>query len=63
MSRTHYLMELESVRQNLLQMGKTTISLFEEALQSVSEPSPDRSAKASELEAQTDHQNGVIHDK
>ena len=63
MSRTHYLMELESVRQNVLQMGKTTISLFEEALQSVSEPSPDRSAKASELEAQTDHQNRVIHDK
>jgi len=63
MSRVHYFSELESVRQSLVQMGETTLALFDEAVGSLSEPSPDRSAKASELEAQTDHQNRVIHDR
>jgi phosphate transport system protein len=63
MSRTHYLMELESVRQNLIRMGKTTILLFDEALRAVSGPNPASSARASELEAQTDHQHRMIHDQ
>ncbi len=63
MSRTQYLKELDSVRQNLIQMGQTTIELFDEALRSISEPNPASSAKASELEAQTDHQHRLIHDQ
>lgn len=63
MSRTHYLAELEAVRQNLVEMGETTLALFDEAAGAVLEPNPDRSARASELEAQTDHQHRLIHDK
>lgn len=61
--RTHYLDELESVRQKLIEMGETALALFDEAAGSVSEPNPDRSAKASELEARTDHQHRLIHDQ
>jgi phosphate transport system protein len=44
-------------------MGETTLMLFDQAVRSVSEPNTDRAAKASELEAQTDHQHRLIHDK
>jgi len=61
--RTNYVQELESVRQNLVQMGETTIALLTEALSAVADPRPDTSAKASELEARTDHQHRFIHDR
>jgi phosphate transport system protein len=63
MMRAHYVRELESVRQNLVQMGETALSLLAEALRMVTDPTPGPSAKASELEAQTDHQHGLIHDQ
>ena len=49
--RTRYVMELESVRQNLAQMGETTVALFGEALRAVVEPNPAPPARASELKA------------
>jgi phosphate transport system protein len=61
--RSRYVSELESVRQNLISMGETTIELLGEALRSVTDPNPDSSARASELESQTDHQHRVIHDQ
>jgi phosphate transport system protein len=61
--RTHYIRELESVRQNLIQMGETTLSLLAEALRAVADPNAGSSAIASELEAQTDHQHRLIHDQ
>ena len=61
--RTHFVDELESVRKNFVQMGETTIALFAEALQAAVAPNPERSARASELEAQTDHQHRMIHDQ
>jgi phosphate transport system protein len=63
MMRTHYVQGLESVRQNLVGMGETTLSLLAEALSAVTNPSPGPSAKASELEAQTDHQHRLIHER
>src|SRR5271166_2107607 len=63
MSRTVYQMELEAVRQNLIQMGETTTLLLAEAIRSVAEPNPEHSVRASELEAQTDHQHRMIHDQ
>ena len=56
-------MELESVRQNLVRMGETTVSLLSEALRAVAEPNPASLEKASELESQTDHQHRLIHDQ
>ena len=53
--RTRYIQELESVRQGLVRMGETTVSLLAEALNAGADPKPGPSAKASELEAQTDH--------
>jgi phosphate transport system protein len=63
MLRTHYVNELESVRQNLVQMGETTLLLVAEALRAVTDPTAGHSARASELEAQTDHQHRLIHDQ
>lgn len=63
MLRSHYIQELESVRQNLVKMGETTTSLLAEALSAVANPSPESSARASELEAKTDHQHRLIHDQ
>ena len=63
MSRTQYVMELETVRRNLIRMGETAVSLLAEALHAVAEPNPTRLEKASELEAQTDHQHRLIHDE
>ena len=63
MLRTHYVSELESVRRNLIQMGETTISLLSEAINAVADPSSGPFVRASELEAQTDHQHRLIHDQ
>jgi phosphate transport system protein len=63
MTRSHYVEQLESVRQNLLQMGETTISLLGEAIRAVAECNSGPAARASELEAQTDHQHRLIHDQ
>lgn len=63
MTRIHYSQELESVRQSLIQMGETTLSLFGEALNALADPRPGLVASASELEAQTDHQQRLIHDQ
>jgi phosphate transport system protein len=63
MSRTHYFAELESVRQKLVEMGETTLALFDEAVLTVSEPNAACLAKAGELEAKTDHQHRQIHDQ
>jgi len=61
--RTHFVSELEAVRNNLIQMGETTIALFNEALHAIADPNRGPSARASELEAQTDHQHRLIHDQ
>jgi|SRR5579862_459560 len=63
MMRSRYVSELESVRQNLIAMGETTIELLGEALRSVNDPNSDSAARASELEARTDHHHRVIHDQ
>jgi phosphate transport system protein len=63
MMRARYAGELEAVRQNLIAMGETTIALLSEGLRAVVDPSPECAAKASELEAQTDHQHRLIHDQ
>ena len=63
MLRIQYDRELESVRQNLVQMGDTSLALLAEALSLVADPRPGPAAKASELEAQTDHQHRLIHDQ
>lgn len=63
MLRTHYVSELEAVRRNLVQMGDTTSELLGEALRAVADPNSVVSARASELEAQTDHQHRLIHDQ
>jgi phosphate transport system protein len=61
--RTHYLDELESVRQNLIQMGKITVALLGEAIRAVVEPNAGAPARASELEAETDRQHWSIRDQ
>ncbi len=63
MLRTHFVDELEGVRKNLIEMGETSTSLLSEALQAIADPNPVPSARASELEAQTDHQHRLIHDQ
>ena len=63
MTRTHYLQELESVRESLIEMGQTTVSLLTEALQTISGADSDSAERASELEARTDHQMRTIHDQ
>ena len=40
MIRIHYVAELESVRRNPVDMGATTLTLFDEAVSIVSEPNP-----------------------
>lgn len=63
MMRAHYVRELESVRQNLVRMGETAGSLLDEALRMVTDLTPAPSARAGELEAQTDRQHRLIHDQ
>jgi phosphate transport system protein len=60
--RTQYALELESVHQNLIRMGETTLLLLGEALRAAVEPSAASLERASELESQTDHQHRLIHD-
>lgn len=62
MTRQHYVNELESVRRNLIRMGDTTVALLSEAIRAIA-GSADSAARASELEAQTDHQHRLIHDQ
>src|SRR5215471_10255268 len=61
--RRHYIEELEAVRQDLVEMGQTTISLLDEMSRAVANPNPGSSERASELEAQTDHQHRLIRDE
>ena len=61
--RTQYITELGSVRQNLILMGETTLSLLAGAIGAIADPNSGFSARASELEAQTDHQHRLIHDQ
>ncbi|MGD1096314.1 MAG: PhoU domain-containing protein [Bryobacteraceae bacterium] len=61
--RTHYRDELESVRRNLIQMGETTISVLSEGIRAVVDLDSGTAERASELEAQTDHQHRMIHDQ
>ena len=63
MMRAHYAGELEAVRQNLIAMGETTRALLAEGLRAVLDPNAGCAEKASELEAQTDHQHRLIHDQ
>jgi len=63
MARTQHLQELESVRQNLIQMGETTLALLTEAIRAVSGTEAGPAERASELEAKTDHQKRTIHDQ
>lgn len=44
-------------------MGETTLALLAEALSALADPRPGPAARASELEAQTDHQHRLIHDQ
>jgi phosphate transport system protein len=59
----HFLEELEEVRQNLIEMGDTTIALLGEANRAIAGANGDTAEHASELEAQTDHQHRLIHDQ
>jgi len=61
--RAQFASELEAVRQNLIEMGETTLLIFDEALRAIADPNPGPSARASELESQTDHQHRLIHDQ
>lgn len=61
--RRHYIEELEAVRQDLVEMGRTTIALLDEMSRAVADPDPGPPERASELEAQTDHQHRLIHDE
>src|SRR5579864_6228089 len=62
MTRQNYLRELDSVRENLVRMGDTTIQLLSEATRTIA-GSAGSAERASELEAQTDHQHRLIHDQ
>jgi phosphate transport system protein len=63
MARTLYMQELESVRQNLIQMGETATALLTEAIRAISGGDSASAERASELEARTDQQLRMIHDQ
>jgi phosphate transport system protein len=63
MARTHYIQELESVRQNLIQMGETTVSLLGEALHAATGDGSATAEQASQLEFRTDRQLRTIRDQ
>jgi len=63
MTRMHYRDELELVRQHLIQMGETTIHVYNEALAGIGKCSREAAERAQELETQTDHQNRMIHEE
>jgi hypothetical protein len=61
MMRIHYVDELESVRQNLIQMGETTISLLAEAMRTVVDPNSGPSERASELARVANRSSASAH--
>jgi phosphate transport system protein len=61
--RRPYIDELEATRQNLIEMGETDIALLKEMVRALVEGDPEAPERASELEAQTDHQHRLIHDE
>jgi len=63
MSRPQYLQELETARDNMIQMGETTLELVDVALVAVVKAQPELAERAAELESQTDDQNRHIHDQ
>src|ERR1700691_5676184 len=63
MARMHYRDELELVRQHLIEMGETTIHVYNEALAGIGKCSREAAERAQELETQTDHQNRMIHEE
>jgi phosphate transport system protein len=63
MSRTLYFADLESLRRDLIDMGETTMMLFDEAVLALTEPSTKPTLRAGELEAKTDDQHRMIHDR
>ena len=54
------LADLESVRQNLLEICQTTLLMVDEAVCNILEPHSDHSTSARELEAKRDHQHRLI---
>jgi phosphate uptake regulator len=62
-SRMHFLMELESIRQNLIQTGEMTMSFFDEALRAVWKASLFQPEKASELKVRIGCQCRLIHEQ
>lgn len=63
MLRTHYVNELAAIRQSLVQMGETTLELVAEALKVLSDSPRASSARASDLEKQTDDQYRTIRNQ
>jgi phosphate transport system protein len=63
MARIHYRDELELVRQHLIQMGETTITVYTEALAGIGKCDREAAERIQELETQTDHQNRMIHEE
>jgi phosphate transport system protein len=61
--RTHVTQELETLRQNLIEMGETTRTLLAEANGAVVGAGPEAANRARELEAKTDQQHRLIHDQ
>ena len=61
--RTQYWKELDSVRDNLIQMGETSLALFDEAIRAVAEPGPSSPDKARDLEEQTDRHHSLIREQ
>jgi phosphate transport system protein len=59
----HYRDELELVRQHLIQMGETAISVYTEALRGIGKCDREAAERIQELETQTDHQNRMIHEE
>ena len=63
MTRLHYVSELESARQNMIEMGATTLALFDLALGTIAVPDAEAASKAQALEEVTDEQNRRIHEQ
>jgi phosphate transport system protein len=63
MSRMHFLMELESIRHNLIQTGEMTMSFFDEALRAVWKTNPYQPEKAGELKARIGRRCRLIHEQ
>ncbi len=61
--RTHFVNELEAVRQDVIAMGETTIALLAAVMRAVVNADAEAVSRASELESQTDHLHRMIHDR